>query len=122
MVAPLSQFSLRTYKKHFGTFRKAIAHFIDHQKQIGKTTPRADSQSLGIIRHKTKREVRALLRYQVLRRDHFRCRLCGRSPANDPNVQLHIDHIHPWSQGGETTKENLQTLCNTCNGGKSNLK
>jgi 5-methylcytosine-specific restriction endonuclease McrA len=35
-------------------------------------------------------------------------------------VQLHVDHIKPWSLGGETVAENLQTLCDQCNAGKSN--
>ena len=59
------------------------------------------------------------LRYQVLKRDNFKCFACGASPAKDPSVELHIDHIIPWSKGGETTFENLQTLCSRCNLGKS---
>lgn len=59
------------------------------------------------------------LRYTVLKRDSFKCCACGASPAKDPSVELHIDHIVPWSKGGETTLENLQTLCSKCNIGKS---
>ena len=59
--------------------------------------------------------------YQVLKRDNFKCCACGASPAKDPAVELHIDHIIPWSRGGETTPENLQTLCSRCNLGKSDL-
>ena len=59
------------------------------------------------------------LRYQVLKRDNFKCCACGASPAKDPSVELHIDHIIPWSKGGKTTIENLQTLCSRCNLGKS---
>ena len=58
------------------------------------------------------------LRYQVLKRDHFKCCACGASPAKDPYVELHIDHIVPWSKGGETVLQNLQTLCSRCNLGK----
>lgn len=61
------------------------------------------------------------LRFEVLARDRFTCRFCGASPAKDPSVTLHIDHIVPWSKGGETTLINLQTLCSKCNLGKSNL-
>ncbi|MBE6701684.1 MAG: HNH endonuclease [Ruminococcaceae bacterium] len=60
------------------------------------------------------------LRYQVLKRDNFKCCACGASPAKDPSVELHIDHIIPWSRGGKTTADNLQTLCSRCNLGKSN--
>jgi 5-methylcytosine-specific restriction endonuclease McrA len=38
-----------------------------------------------------------------------------------PQRRLHIDHIVPWSKGGETALENLETLCSECNLGKSNL-
>lgn len=31
---------------------------------------------------------------------------------------LHFDHIHPWSKGGETTLSNLQILCANCNWSK----
>ena len=60
------------------------------------------------------------LRYTVLKRDNFKCCACGASPAKDPSVDLHIDHIIPWSKGGEAVIENLQTLCSRCNIGKSN--
>ncbi len=59
------------------------------------------------------------LRYQILKRDNFKCCACGASPAKDPAVELHIDHIIPYSKGGETTADNLQTLCSKCNLGKS---
>ena len=71
--------------------------------------------------HRTTREVPDGLRYKVLKRDHFKCCACGASPAKDPSVELHIDHIIPWSKGGETTFDNLQVLCSKCNLGKSNF-
>jgi len=58
------------------------------------------------------------LRTDVLRRDGSRCRMCGASAAD--GVTLHIDHIIPVSHGGRTTHDNLQTLCQSCNLGKSN--
>ncbi len=61
------------------------------------------------------------LRFEVLVRDKFTCRFCGASPNKDPSVTLHIDHIMPWSKGGKTTLSNLQTLCSTCNLGKSDI-
>ncbi len=56
-----------------------------------------------------------------MQRDRFTCRQCGASPAKDTSVELHLDHILAWSKGGDTTYENLQTLCSKCNLGKSNL-
>jgi hypothetical protein len=60
------------------------------------------------------------LRYKILVRDNFRCKKCGRSPATDLKCELHIDHIIPFSRGGKTVLENLQTTCRECNLGKSN--
>lgn len=60
----------------------------------------------------------ASLRYEILKRDHFKCVLCGRTPAED-NIKLHVDHIIPISKGGKTEWDNLRTLCQDCNLGKS---
>ena len=64
------------------------------------------------------------LRFQVLQRDSFRgihrCVICGRSPQKH-GVVLHVDHIVPWSRGGLTVLENLQTACEDCNLGKSDF-
>lgn len=59
----------------------------------------------------------ASLRYEILKRDGFRCVLCGKS-AQDGAV-LHVDHIKPVSKGGKTEPHNLRTLCEECNLGKS---
>ena len=70
---------------------------------------------------KTKRDINLRLRFLVMKRDNFKCVVCGRSPAKDPEIELHIDHIIAWANGGETVFENLQTLCSLCNIGKSDL-
>lgn len=56
------------------------------------------------------------LRYEILKRDGFRCVLCG-ATAKD-GVKLHVDHIYPVSKGGRTERSNLRTLCERCNLGK----
>lgn len=56
-------------------------------------------------------------RFRILRRDNFRCRLCGRSA--DDGAELHIDHKMPLAKGGANGDENLWTLCGDCNVGKS---
>ena len=58
------------------------------------------------------------MRYDVLRRDGFRCVLCGMSSKD--GAMLHVDHIIPVSKGGKTVMSNLRTLCEKCNIGKSN--
>jgi len=57
------------------------------------------------------------LRYDILKRDNFRCQICG-STAQD-GVKLHVDHIIPVAKGGQTIPSNLRTLCDRCNMGKS---
>lgn len=70
--------------------------------------------------HITRRAVSVSVRYDVLKRGSFRCAKCGRSPATEPGVQLQVDHIVPWANGGESRLDNLQVLCAECNAGKSN--
>lgn len=60
----------------------------------------------------------ASIRYDVLRRDNYRCQICGATQFD--GVKLHVDHIIPISKGGKTEMNNLRTLCDRCNLGKSN--
>jgi len=71
-------------------------------------------------KRKTGRDPSLRLRWKVLNKDSFKCCSCGSSPAITPGIELHVDHMKPWSRGGETVLENLQTLCSKCNIGKSN--
>lgn len=57
------------------------------------------------------------LRMKVLRRDQFRCLVCGERPSNNVHIELHVHHIRPWGTGGLTVENNLITLCHTCHGG-----
>ena len=65
----------------------------------------------------SKRNVPAKVRVQVLDRDNSTCQLCGATIAD--GVKLHVDHIVPLSKGGTNELDNLQTLCQDCNLGKS---
>ena len=60
--------------------------------------------------------ITAKVRYQVMRRDQFRCQICG-ARAED-GARLHVDHINPVSKGGTSDMSNLRTLCDRCNLGK----
>lgn len=49
------------------------------------------------------------LRNEVYERDGYKCVKCG----NTHDLQL--DHKLPFSKGGRTEKNNLQTMCKACN-------
>ena len=59
-----------------------------------------------------KQVIPAALRIAVFERDAYRCVTC--SGWRD----LCCDHRIPESKGGETTLENLQTMCRSCNSKK----
>lgn len=73
---------------------------------------------LKVIENKSKRNIPNVLRYTIYKRDGFRCVACGHSAAD--GAKLHIDHKLPFSLGGLTELNNLQTLCSDCNISKSN--
>ena len=128
-----SKFSLNSYARKFGSWRKALEFFVNYinsDEQNGTISDSTQSESHFPINdnkslnktHKTSRDINLRLRFLVMKRDNFKCCICGRSPATTPGLELHIDHIKPWSRGGETVIDNLQTLCQDCNLGKSNLE
>lgn len=47
------------------------------------------------------------IRKQVLKRDNYRCRVCGKL-ANE------VDHTVPVAWGGSESLDNLQAMCSTC--------
>lgn len=57
------------------------------------------------------------LRFEVFKRDSFKCQYCGKSA---PNVVLEVDHVEPVASGGGNELFNLVTSCWDCNRGKSN--
>ena len=121
-----TKISYNTYKRIFGGWKAACLKFIEY-KMGGEIEIYEPPKINKITNNKTeppsnenKRTIPLGLRIKILERDSFRCVYCGRSPATDLNVKLHIDHIDPFSKGGKTEFENLQTLCGECNLGKSN--
>jgi 5-methylcytosine-specific restriction endonuclease McrA len=64
---------------------------------------------------KKSRYIPASVRVTVLHRDSYKCIFCGRSSKQ---IQLEVDHIIPFSKGGNNDISNLQTLCIDCNRGK----
>jgi hypothetical protein len=118
----ISKFSLGTYEKRFGSWNKALTSFINYIESSNNEIPSEKIISAPkekIISRKTQRKINWRIRATVLIRDNCICKMCGASPSKDPSVNLHVDHIKPYSKGGETLIDNLQTLCSVCNIGKS---
>jgi len=120
-----SKFSSNTYVERFGSWNKALKIFVDYinisaeQKDttVGSQSVEGKHNQSG----RTPRNINWRLRATVLIRDNCICKMCGASPAKDSTVVLHVDHIKPWSKGGETSMDNLRTLCSVCNIGRSNV-
>lgn len=119
LASPPSTISQTPYSRRFGSWAAALEAFVNFANGTGAEPPTASTGATPARR--TGRDPSLRLRWRVLQRDRFCCCGCGASPAVTPGVDLHVDHIVPWSKGGETVLENLQTLCSVCNLGKSNV-
>jgi 5-methylcytosine-specific restriction endonuclease McrA len=118
----LSEYSEGPYKRLFRSWRGALEQFVVYINSQEETERAFVERTLiGKPQPRTSRDPSLRLRFLVMRRDAFKCQHCGKSPATHANIELHIDHVIPWSEGGETTFDNLRTLCRDCNLGKSNL-
>jgi hypothetical protein len=118
MSRPPSQYTGSTYNARFGGWRTALKQFVAafaDEEQTLMAPARRDGLTKS---RRTKRDPSLALRFYVLKRDGFRCKSCGRSPATVSGLVLEIDHIVAWSKGGLTVADNLQTLCFECNRGK----
>lgn len=74
------------------------------------------NQAKPKAQRKPRKGIPKKIRFEVLKRDGFKCQYCG---ASAPDVVLHIDHISPVSKGGGNDIMNLITSCEACNLGKS---
>lgn len=143
MDRPPSTVGKNTYIKRFGGWRKALKAFVERAnseidgdpaldpgdavvasglRSESQTSvhPRATRRAQTNIKPEDRRDPTKGLRFKVFLRDQFRCRICGRDQSTD-GCKMHVDHIVAYSKGGKTILDNLQTLCQDCNIGKSNL-
>jgi hypothetical protein len=58
------------------------------------------------------------LRFEVLKRDCFKCRYCGKTAEE---ARLHVDHVMPVADGGADDIMNLVAACESCNLGKRDI-
>jgi 5-methylcytosine-specific restriction endonuclease McrA len=128
MKPPLSKIWGSTYARRFGSWSNALQCFIDWvndddgsepPSNTAKPSPAISRDDLRKVR-RGPRGISERQRFRTLVRDGFRCRSCGASPLATPGTELHVDHILPWSLGGESVDENLETKCARCNLGKGN--
>lgn len=118
LALPPSRISLGAYRRRFHGWMDALTQFIAYANEQEARTPNLTEAASD---HRTSRSPSLRMRFRVLKRDNFSCRACGASPALTPGLSLHVDHIKAWSLGGDTIDDNLQTLCDACNLGKSNV-
>ena len=105
------RFSYKPFYRAFGSWNSSLKHAeLSINRRVPLQLEECPAGTRRAQRLFTDRE-----RFQILKRDRFRCKLCGASPATNPTVELEVDHIIPFSKGGPTTIENGQTLCHRCN-------
>ena len=92
-----------------------LTSFIHLDQPRGEGFDTASTEDINMEIDQTRREAPPQTREYVLRRDGNMCRYCG-----SRNPPFHLDHVYPFSKGGETTTENLVTACVKCNSRKHN--
>lgn len=61
------------------------------------------------------------IRFEVFRRDEFRCYYCGLRGNETTGAGLTIDHVIPTALGGSDDPTNLVSACSDCNAGKTSM-
>lgn len=115
---PLSKFSVSPYAQRYGSWYNALRAFIAAMNGDIIDTKQTHNEKNAT---NNPRSINYRTRFKVMQRDDFKCQICGASPATQAGVLLHVDHIVPVAKGGQATMDNLQTLCQKCNLGKSDL-
>lgn len=87
---------------------------VKKNKVKAKTSQQTKKPSKDEVK-KVRAGITKKVRFEVFKRDSFKCQYCGKSA---PDVILHVDHINPVSKGGDNDIMNLITACKDCNQGK----
>lgn len=112
-------------------YRKYHETFVIDREEIDKTIDRlirddeVNEKPKGFYPYVITKDIKELFQRQfnkTMKEKKYReqngiCPVCG---GHFTLNQMQADHVKPWSDGGKTTYENLQMLCQDCNGRKSN--
>jgi hypothetical protein len=102
------------YKQIWGSVRSACQILAKYHE--GKITK--EELLKGSTSSNARRPIPLKIRWEVLKRDNYKCVKCGRSPSSDHTVQLQVDHKDPATKSSLVEADDLQTLCWDCNQGK----
>jgi 5-methylcytosine-specific restriction endonuclease McrA len=80
----------------------------DFRREVEKELTGREEEPSELIYFKVYKSQYESLRQQILRRDGWRCQLCGAMS----NLEVH--HREFRSHSGEVSEENLITLCSVC--------
>jgi hypothetical protein len=109
MGLPPSTVGGKAYVKRFGTWSKALAEFVgrinaDVAPQPmpgGELEPQPELVKVSGRAVQDTRDIPLGLRFEALRRDHFKCVLCGDNPPINPQCILHVGPHRSMVQGRE---------------------
>jgi ribosomal protein S27AE len=79
-------------------------------------TPLSERERWPRLRTGERDRISGKVRRLVYERDGRRCVYCGST------YDLQLDHVIPWSAMGSDRSDNLRTLCELCNGERSNRR
>ncbi len=114
----------KAYIGRWHGWRRALAAFVARANEpsaeisTAYAAPAPSANDAAPPQPAASRSISLSLRWKVLMRDNCRCVACGRPPARGDDVHLEVDHVIPWSRGGQNTESNLRVLCSSCNLGK----
>lgn len=115
---------IRDYQRRIRELRNDEGMDIQSYRDRSDLKP---SEYLLVTLNRTPRfshKVDIATRARILERNGLTCGMCGATAGDeDPfrlgkKLRLHVDHIDP---DGPTSDDNLRTLCQNCNEGRSNL-
>ena len=108
-------------EKGIKTSTRNVEYYI---QKYGITRSRAEARKVAIskgrvvYKKKSKdelycaKQIGLKVRMEVLKRDRFRCKLCGNGMHNGYSIEIH------HKDGPESVEENLETRCWMCHKGK----